>query len=226
MGKRDGNKFERVDKDYYSTIDPSCMVPAFVDRVRGLKYAEPCYGEGHLEDLLMDVATCVWRSDIRPTVGSSLVKDATKLNIDDLQEADVCISNPPYQWSMLKPLLDHLPTQKPTWLLLPADYMHNIRMGSYMERCSTVIAVGRMYWFESVWKEVQLLTDDLDRFKIEDWFWERSVVYGDGTIRYVGWFCPKRNIPTEKEAVKGVSNMCWYKFNKWHLGATEFIGRS
>ena len=62
MGKRDGNKFERVDKDYYATIDPSCMVEPSVSRVSGMKYAEPCYGEGHLEDLLMDVATCVWRS--------------------------------------------------------------------------------------------------------------------------------------------------------------------
>ena len=175
MGKRDGNKFERVDKDYYATIDPSCMVEPFVSRVKGMKYAEPCYGEGHLEDLLMDVATCVWRSDIRPTVGSSMVKDATTLNIDDLQEADVVVSNPPYQWPMLKPLLDHLPTVKPTWLLLPADYMHNIRMGPYMKQCTTVIAIGRMYW-----------------------------------------------LPNK---VKGVSNMCWYKFSKWHLGQTEFIGR-
>ena len=175
MGKRDGNKFERVDKDYYATIDPSCMVEPFVSRVRGMKYAEPCYGEGHLEDLLMDVATCVWRSDIRPTVGSSMVKDATTLNIDDLQEADVVVSNPPYQWPMLKPLLDHLPNIKPTWLLLPADYMHNIRMGPYMEKCTTVIAIGRMYW-----------------------------------------------LPNK---VKGVSNMCWYRFSKWHIGQTEFIGR-
>ena len=44
-----------------------------------------------------------------------------------------------------------------------------------MKQCTTVIAIGRMYW-----------------------------------------------LPNK---VKGVSNMCWYKFSKWHLGQTEFIGR-
>jgi hypothetical protein len=175
MGKRDNDKFKRVEKDFYGTLDPSAIVPAFVGRVRGMRYAEPCYGEGHLEDLLMDVATCMWRSDIRETVGPSLVKDATSLCLYDLRGCDTIITNPPYKWPMLKPLLDHLPTLKPTWLLLPADYMCNIRMGPYMKQCETVIAVGRLYW-----------------------------------------------LPNK---VKGVSNFAWYKFNKWHIGQTEFIGR-
>ena len=175
MGKRDCNKFERVDKDLYPTIDPGCLVPAFIERVRGKSYAEPCWGNGDLEDLLIDVATCKWCSDIQPQQYNIPIMDATKLSIDHLKGCDVIITNPPYQWPLLKPLLDHLPNVRPTWLLLPADYMHNIRMGPYMKQCTTVIAIGRMYW-----------------------------------------------LPNK---VRGVSNMCWYKFNKWHLGQTEFIGR-
>lgn len=146
MGKRDGNKFERVEKDFYSTLDPACLVPEFLHRIRGCRYAEPCYGEGHLEDLMMDAATCVWRSDVRETVGSSFVLDATKLTKADLRQADCIITNPPYKWDMLKPLLDHLPTLKPTWLLLPSDYAFNVRMGPYVQRCEHIIAVGRLYW--------------------------------------------------------------------------------
>ena len=175
MGKRDGGKFERAERDFYSTIDPSCMVPAFVERVKGLKYAEPCWGSGELERLLEPYAECVWRSDIEPQCKGCKRKNAVDLSIDDLQGCDLVITNSPYQWPMLKPLLDHLPTVKPTWLLLPADYMHNIRMGPYMKQCTTVITIGRMYW-----------------------------------------------LPNK---VKGVSNMCWYKFSKWHIGQTEFIGR-
>ena len=146
MANRKQSNFERVDKDFYGTIDPACVVPTFLNQIRGARYAEPCYGNGDLEDLLMDAAECVWRSDVRETVGSSLVLDAKKLTGADLRQAEVIITNPPYQWDMLKPLLDHLPTLKPTWFLLPADYMHNVRMGPYMKCCEQVIAVGRLYW--------------------------------------------------------------------------------
>ena len=176
MGKRDGDKFNRNDKDLYPTIDPGCMVPAFVERVKGLKYAEPCWGGGHLERLLSHKAVCKWRSDILPQEPYIPMRDASTLTFDDLKECDIIITNPPYQWPMLKPLLDHLPSVRPTWLLLPGDYMFNVRMAPYMEKCQTVIAIGRMYW-----------------------------------------------LPNK---VKGVSNMAWYKFNKWHIGQTEFIGRA
>jgi hypothetical protein len=176
MGKRDGDKFERVEKDFYSTVDPAAIVPAFVDRIRGINYAEPCYGKGLLEDMLVDVATCKWRSDIREDAWCILAMDAVNLTRDDMADVDAIITNPPYKWDMLQPLLDHLPTLRPTWLLMPSDYMNNVRMGPYMKRCETIIAVGRLYW-----------------------------------------------LPNK---IKGVSNFAWYKFNNWHIGQTEFIGRA
>jgi hypothetical protein len=88
---------------------PTPFLHSFVDMIRGKTYAEVCYGDGDLEDQLMDVATCKWRSDIRETVGCSQVKDAVDITKQDLEGIDTIITNPPYEWSMLQPMLDHLP---------------------------------------------------------------------------------------------------------------------
>lgn len=224
VGKRDNNKFERASKDRYLTIDPGCLVPGFIDRVRGKTYAEPCWGAGDLEDLLMEVATCKWRSDVKPQVGNIPVRDASTLTPSDLQGCDLIITNPPYQWTMLKPLLDTLPKVKPTWLLLPGDYMFNIRMGSYMKQCKSVVAVGRMYWFKSVQAEGWLAVSDYLGGKKDEWVYQRSEMIG-GALKYKGWWCPRRDIPTESETTKGTDNMAWYFFDPCYFGITEFVGR-
>jgi hypothetical protein len=149
MGKREVEKKPRRAADFYGTIDPNSIPHSFVDMIRGKTYAEVCYGDGDLEDQLMDVATCKWRSDIRETVGCSQVKDAVDITKQDLEGIDTIITNPPYEWSMLQPMLDHLPKLKPTWLLLPADMMHNVRMGPYMASCAWVLSIGRLYWMEN-----------------------------------------------------------------------------
>jgi len=66
----------------------------------------------------------------------------------------VFITNPPFSWPMLQPILDHLPTLLPTWLLLPADNLHNKRMGKYMAKCDLVVSVGRLYWMDNKIKGV------------------------------------------------------------------------
>jgi len=141
------SNFEKVPKDWYPTTDPNAVTP-LVPFIRGLTYAEPFYGEGDLEDLLMDVATCLWRSDIRETVGSSKVMPATDLREEDLEHVDCIISNPPFTKGTLLPCIDHLISLKPTWLLLPADYMHNRYFGSYMSICDKAVSVGRVKWFK------------------------------------------------------------------------------
>ena len=148
MGKRDGGKWEGSPRDYWPTIDPRAVEP-LVPFVRGSRYAEPCYGMGHLEDLLMDCATCVWRSDIDPQVGSAIKRDAVDLTEEDLKDAECIITNPPFTWATLEPIMRHLSFLKPTWLLLPADVMHNKRMIDFMGRCTDVVSVGRLYWKEN-----------------------------------------------------------------------------
>ena len=138
MGKRTKQDFQRREKDFYGTIDVDAVTP-LIPFVKGMRYAEPCCGEGDLVDLLLYDANCVWESDIRKG------KDALTLTKLDLWEAEVIITNPPYLWSMLQPLLDHLPTLKPTWLLLPSDCFYNKRMAKYVDNCSDIVSIGRLY---------------------------------------------------------------------------------
>jgi len=145
MGKR--SDFPKVAKDFYATIDPKATEP-LIPFIRGKTYAEPCYGNGDLEDLLMDVAICQWRSDIRETVSSSKVMDAVCLTKDELCGIDLIVTNPPFTRTILMPMLNHFITLKPTWLLLPADLMHNVYFGEAMRRCSKVVSVGRLRWFK------------------------------------------------------------------------------
>ena len=144
MGKY--SNFDKVDKDFYPTIDPACMTPMFINLNRKSTYAEPCYGNGDLEDMLMETAHCVWRSDIRKTVGCSKVQDALSITESDLIDADKIITNPPYTRRDLLPMIDHFLTLKDTWLLLPADFMHNKYFSPYVGKCRLILSVGRMYW--------------------------------------------------------------------------------
>lgn len=147
MGKRDNNKFERKGRDFYATIDPAA-VNALIDHLPlPCLFIEPCAGAG---DLIKELERhhgikCEYASDIEPQTSS--VWNADCLNIRTVSSRIDCfITNPPYSWDMLQPIMDHLPTLKPTWLLLPADYMHNVRMGPYMKKCERIVSVGRLYW--------------------------------------------------------------------------------
>jgi hypothetical protein len=46
---------------------------------------------------------------------------------------------------MLPPLM-HLSSLAPTWLLLPADFAHNIYFHKVADRCRKIVSVGRVKW--------------------------------------------------------------------------------
>jgi hypothetical protein len=147
MSKRDNDKFERKGRDFYATIDPAA-VNALVEHLPlPTAFIEPCAGAG---DLINELCrhhgiVCVGAFDIEPQAKNVEQRNCLTLNWVS-QEVTHFITNPPFTWDMLKPILDHLPTLAPTWLLLPADYMHNVRVGPYMTKCAKVVSVGRMYW--------------------------------------------------------------------------------
>lgn len=147
MSKR--SDFPKKDKDFYPTTDKKVLVPEFVRLIKGKTYAEPCYGYGDLEQLLMPSADLKFKSDIRVTVPATQVKDAMEVTRKDLADCDLIITNPPFTRSVLLPMIDHFISLKPTWLLLPADYMHNAYFRPYMDKCTYVVSIGRVCWFTS-----------------------------------------------------------------------------
>jgi hypothetical protein len=70
------------------------------------------------------------------------------LSKHELQNCDLLVTNPPFSRDVLLPMIDHFITLKPTWLLLPADYMHNKYFSPYVAKCSKVVSVGRLKWFK------------------------------------------------------------------------------
>jgi hypothetical protein len=97
----------------------------------------------------MEAAKCRWRSDIRKTVGSSVIMDAVEIDEVTLYNCDLIITNPPYKRDILLPMIDHFLSLKPTWLLLPADMMHNKYFSKYINLAAKIYPVGRLYWNEN-----------------------------------------------------------------------------
>jgi len=145
MSKR--SSMEKMPRDLYETTDPKALPPKFLEFIKGKTYAEPNCGSGQLINLIGDTARCMWASDIEP-LGDFTRWDAMCLSKHELARCDLIIGNPPYTKSVLLPMIDHFVSLKPTWLLLPADYMHNKYFSPSMARCSKVVSVGRLKWFK------------------------------------------------------------------------------
>lgn len=176
MSKRDGVTV-KVNKDYWPTIDKDCINEGIANFLRNRPYAEVCYGEGHLEELIGDLAPCKWRSDIRETLPCSVVMDALDISKDHLRGVDQIVTNPPYSWELLQPLLEYLPGLKPTWFLLKADLMHNVRMVPYMRDCAWVVSVGRLCWVPKGGKFVK---------GVDNFAWYRFNKGWGNSTRFVG----------------------------------------
>ena len=152
MGKRQ-QKFQKSKRDYYPTVDPDAVKP-LIPFIRGLKVAEVCAGNGDLAQLLEPDCKVTWESDIEPQNKYIDKLNALNLSSQDLWNSEVIVTNPPFSWPLLQPLLDHLPKVLPTWLLLPADCFYNKRMANYVDNCSDIVSVGRLYWMDNKIKGV------------------------------------------------------------------------
>lgn len=139
MGKR--SQFDRVEKDYYPTIDSRAWSALKPHLPNEFTYAEPCYGEGHLVGMIGS-DNCWYAGDI------STGQDAFELDRDQLLECDYFITNPPWSRNILHPMIDHFRNLKPTWLLFDADWAHTLQSSEYMKYCQKVVSVGRLIWIE------------------------------------------------------------------------------
>jgi len=139
MGKR--SNFERKPRDFYPT--PRAAVTPLIPHLHGVRtFAEPCCGDGalvrHLESFGL---CCVYSGDIA-TGQDALVRDS-------YGDADAIITNTPYTRELMRKLIEHfLRTAPMTWLLLPADWMHNRHAGPFLPSCTDVVSVGRVRWIE------------------------------------------------------------------------------
>lgn len=147
LGKR---KFKRVSKDFYPT-PLKALEPLLPFLEKNLKYCEPCAGAydlvNNLQQLRPDIE-CKYAFDIFPQHNNIIQKSALFIKDEDIGDIDCFITNPPFKWEMFEPIAEHLISLRPTWFLIPADYMHNKRMSKLMERCKLVVSVGRIKWFE------------------------------------------------------------------------------
>ena len=135
MGKR--SEFDRIEKDFYRTID-SNAIRVLSDHLQPeTYYCEPCVGAG---DLIVELDKyghiCSQSSDVE--------KDARSASY--IIDFGVFITNPPWSRHILHPLIMNLSDQAPTWLLFDADWCHTKQSIPFLPRLKSIVSVGRLRW--------------------------------------------------------------------------------
>lgn len=151
MGKR--SDFERVPRDFYPT-PKKAVVPLLPHIEKGATFAEPCCGTGDLVfHLIYEGYNCVWASDIenRLEEGDGYVEEMDALGLEEfhlssIENTDYIITNPPWERSVLHPMIEHFSDLRPTWLLFDADWMHTKQAIPYLPRLRSIVSVGRVKW--------------------------------------------------------------------------------
>lgn len=150
MGKR--SDFKRRKNDLY--ITPKEAVWPLLPWLEPVTmFNEPCAGTGALIDILQNYGhTCIeaieaW--DIDPKRYDIYVGDArTEQTIFNYPLPNCFITNPPWTREILHPIITNLSSQRPTWLLFDADWMHNKHAKPFLKHCSKIVSVGRVKWIE------------------------------------------------------------------------------
>ena len=145
MGKR--SDFERKPRDFYPT-PLEAVNPLIKHLPSKFKFAEPCAGDGqlcrHLEHF---GGECMWASDIEPQLDGIVKSDYSEVGNLEVLESEYIITNPPWNRTLLHPMIDHFSLLKPTWLLFDADWAYTKQSVEYIKICSKIVSVGRIKWF-------------------------------------------------------------------------------
>lgn len=131
----------RAHDEYLTPINAALPLAPFLTGVQ--TFAEPCCADGRLIRHVESFGPlCIHSGDIRQGV-DALEDETLKRTI-----VSAIITNPPYTWQILQRMLELFPTIAPTWLLLEADFKHNARSAPHMARCTDIVSIGRVCWFE------------------------------------------------------------------------------
>ena len=145
MGKR--SDFERKPRAFYPTPF-AAVAPLITHLPAQFKLSEPCAGDGQLcRHLEYFGGECMWASDIDPQLDGIAKNDFTEIVDFHVLQAEYIITNPPWDRSMLHPMIDHFSLLRPTWLLFDSDWAYTKQSADYMKRCSKIVSVGRIKWF-------------------------------------------------------------------------------
>jgi hypothetical protein len=144
MGKR--SDFERKPRDFYPT-PIEAVYPLLPHLPDGFSFAEPCAGDGALIKHLETKGVCMWASDIEPQAEGIHKRSYDELSFDELIDSEYVITNPPWDRTILHPMIEFFAPKKKTWLLFDADWMHTKQSRQYMPWCRKIVSVGRVKWF-------------------------------------------------------------------------------
>lgn len=155
MGKR--SDFERIERDFYKTpiaaVRP--LVPFLPDQ--RFTFAEPCAGDGrlaqHIYDATYSNSQCRYMCDIEPQNIGIKRKDALQITKDDLRDAQMIITNPPWDRTkksgyLLHQMIRTFSNLAPTWLLFDSDWMQTVQAKPYLDRLVCTVSIGRVKWIE------------------------------------------------------------------------------
>jgi hypothetical protein len=147
LSKRTSGKFRRRAQDAYDT-PAEAVVPLLPFLPRQTMYCEPCVGSAKLIEALNPHGhRCIAGFDVvERGPGPCEVKDALKLTENDVQSAEIIITNPPWSRHLLHPMIEHFAKLRPTWLLFDADWMHTQQAAPFSQTCHKVVSVGRVSW--------------------------------------------------------------------------------
>ena len=150
MAKR--SNFARVPRDFYPT-PVEAFWPLAARLPQTMSYCEPCAGDGalvhHIDDFSREVGLD-WRLtkayDIEPRAGWVDQKNAFEIVENDLNGADLIITNPPWDRKLLHPMITRFVSLRPTWLLFDADWMHTKQSAQFMPLVREIVSIGRVRW--------------------------------------------------------------------------------
>ena len=173
MGKR--SDFERKPRDFYPT-PIEAVYPLLEHLEEDFLFAEPCAGDGTLIEHLETKGVCMWASDIEPQAKGIHRSPYDKLGFSELIESNYIITNPPWDRSILHPIIDFFAPQMPTWLLFDADWIHTKQSKPYMEMCHKIVSVGRIKWFGNMTGKDNCAWYLFDKKGVEIFPFEKSYV--------------------------------------------------